>query len=153
MPERIYRLLLRLYPSQFHQSYGEEAIQLFQDRMRDETGFFRHSRLWLDLLLDLGSLRLRGYRETVVAGAFASTAGGSGLPSFASLEVRALELRFLIWGGVLSLVLCGVALFALQHGEATCPWCMRCCREQERRGRRLCSRMNPASPRRARRFG
>jgi hypothetical protein len=117
MPERIYRLLLRLYPSQFRQSYGEEAVQLFRDRMQDETGFFRYSRLWLDLLLDLGSLRLRGYREAAVVPAAASAQGGSGgAPSFASLERSALEFRFVLWGGVLSVVLCGAALFALEHG-------------------------------------
>jgi hypothetical protein len=122
MPERIYRLLLHLYPSQFRQSYGEEAVQLFRDRMRDETGFFRRSRLWLDLLLDLGSLRLRGYREAAVVPAAASAQGGSGrAPSFASLERSALEFRFVFWGGVLSVVLCGAALFALEHGGGHLP--------------------------------
>jgi hypothetical protein len=122
MSERIYRLLLRLYPSEFRQTYGEEAVLLFRDRMQDERGFFRHSRLWLDLLLDLGAIRIRGYRETAVAGGVASTAGGSGrLPSFASLEVRALEFRFLVWGGFLSLLLCSAALFALQHGRGHLP--------------------------------
>jgi hypothetical protein len=121
MSERIYRLLLRLYPTQFRQSYGEEAVQLFRDRMRDETGFLRGSRLWLDLLLDLGAIRIRGYQETAVVGAVTSTTGGSGLPSFASLEARALEFRFLMWGGFLSLILCGGALFALQHGGGRLP--------------------------------
>lgn len=121
MSESIYRLLLRLYPEQFRRSYGEEALQLFRDRLRDETGFFRHAQLWVDLLLDLGAIRIRGYREAAVAGAVASTAGGSRLPSFASLEVRALEFRFVMWGGILSLILCGAALFALQHGGGRLP--------------------------------
>jgi hypothetical protein len=36
--------------------------------------------------------------------------------SFASLEDRGIEFRSLLWGGVLSLIMCGSALFALGHG-------------------------------------
>jgi len=115
MSEKVYLLLLHLYPRQFRQTYGEEAMQLFRDRLQDETGVFRRIRLWLDLLLDLGALHVRGYHEATLVGAAAE--GGSGkIPSFASLEGRALEARFLLWGGVLSLILCSSALFTLQQG-------------------------------------
>ncbi len=53
MSEKIYAWLLRLYPSQFREAYGSEALQLFRDRFRDETGFFRCLRLWFDLIVDL----------------------------------------------------------------------------------------------------
>jgi hypothetical protein len=53
MSEKIYALLLRLYPSHFREAYGEESLQLFRDRARDEKGFFLTLRLWLDLLADL----------------------------------------------------------------------------------------------------
>jgi Peptidase family S41 len=53
MSEKFYALLLRLFPSRFHQSYGEDALQLFRDRVRDESGFTPRLRLWLDLLSDL----------------------------------------------------------------------------------------------------
>ena len=34
MSEKIYSLLLRLYPARFRQQYGAEALQLFRDRLR-----------------------------------------------------------------------------------------------------------------------
>jgi hypothetical protein len=39
--------------------------------------------------------------------------------SFASLEERGIEFRSLLWGGVLSLIVCGSALFALGHGGSS----------------------------------
>jgi hypothetical protein len=53
MSEKIYALLFRLYPSHFRKAYGDEALQLFRDRARDEKGFTPRLRLWLDLLADL----------------------------------------------------------------------------------------------------
>src|SRR5580658_511082 len=53
MSEKIYVLLLRLFPSHFRKEYGEESLQLFRDRARDEKGFTPRIRLWLDLLADL----------------------------------------------------------------------------------------------------
>jgi len=53
MSEKIYAWLLQLYPSQFREAYGGEALQLFRDRVRDEKGFFSCLRLWLDLIVDL----------------------------------------------------------------------------------------------------
>ena len=120
MSERIYLLLLRLYPGQFRRSYGEEALQLFRDRLRDETGVLRRSRLWLELVVDLGALHVRGYRETAPARA-TSADRESGVPSFACVEGSAVEFRFLIWGGFLSLLLCGSALLALQYGGGRLP--------------------------------
>jgi putative ABC transport system permease protein len=46
--ERIYRWLLRLYPSDFREEYGQEMSLLFRDRATD--GFVR---LWLQVLGDL----------------------------------------------------------------------------------------------------
>ena len=53
MSEKIYAWLLRLYPARFRETYGDEALQLFRDRARDEKGFFPRLRLWLDLLMDV----------------------------------------------------------------------------------------------------
>ena len=53
MLEKLYRLLLKLYPSHFRRAYGDEALHLVLDRARDEKGFWRRLRLWFDLLLDL----------------------------------------------------------------------------------------------------
>jgi hypothetical protein len=53
MSEKIYAFLLRLFPSHFRKAYGEEALQLFRDRTRDEKGVFPSFRLWFDLFADL----------------------------------------------------------------------------------------------------
>jgi hypothetical protein len=53
MSEKIYSLLLRLFPSQFRKEYGDDALQLFRDRARDEKGLTSRLRLWFDLLADL----------------------------------------------------------------------------------------------------
>ena len=46
--ERIYRWLLRLYPRDFRDEYGEEMSLLFRDRTSEGS-----SRLWLQVLGDL----------------------------------------------------------------------------------------------------
>jgi Peptidase family S41/N-terminal domain of Peptidase_S41 in eukaryotic IRBP len=53
MSERIYSCLLRLYPASFREAYGDAAMELFRERLRDERGFWRQLQLWFDLLLDL----------------------------------------------------------------------------------------------------
>jgi hypothetical protein len=119
MHERVYRLLLRFYPAPFRRTHGDEALLLFRDRLRDEAGFLRRVRLWVDLLTDFGAIRLRGYRELPLAHAVAVS--GNGVPSFGSLEEGHLQARSLWWGGVLSVVLCGSVLFALEHGRGHLP--------------------------------
>jgi hypothetical protein len=46
----------------------------------------------------------------------ASNGNEGSMLSFASLEERGIEFRSLLWGGLLSLLVCGSALFALGHG-------------------------------------
>ena len=53
MSEKFYALLLRLYPAQFREDYGNEAMRLFRDRLEDERGFLPRLRLWFDLVCDL----------------------------------------------------------------------------------------------------
>lgn len=123
MSERIFLLLLRLYPARFRRTYGDEAVQLFRDRMQDETGFVQRARLWSDLLVDLGALHIRGYREDRVVTAAASASGSLvRTPSFESLEEEALAFRSWFWGGVLSFVICGAVLFGLGHGGRHGPF-------------------------------
>jgi len=45
MSEKIYACLLRLFPSHFRETYGDEALQLFRDRAHDEKGFSPRVRL------------------------------------------------------------------------------------------------------------
>ena len=46
--ERLYRSLLRLYPREFRDEYGDEMSLLFRDRASEGSG-----RLWLQVLGDL----------------------------------------------------------------------------------------------------
>jgi hypothetical protein len=38
MCETLYTFLLKLYPARFRMEYGNEALQLFRDRLHDEWG-------------------------------------------------------------------------------------------------------------------
>jgi hypothetical protein len=90
MSEKIYACLLRLYPQNFRQAHGDDALQLFRDRLRDETGFFRRTRLWFDIFVDLAiSLRhLYTTSQPELAEAFVHSAGA---PRFFVLEEEPLR--------------------------------------------------------------
>src|SRR5579863_6039595 len=62
MSEKIFALLLRLYPAGFRRRYGEEATRLLRDRLNDERGFARRLRLWFDLLVDCATGLPQAYR-------------------------------------------------------------------------------------------
>lgn len=53
MSEKLFAVLVQLYPSSFRQRYHEEALRLVMDRGRDEKGLFLKLRLGLDLIRDL----------------------------------------------------------------------------------------------------
>jgi len=104
MSETIYAFLLRLFPSQFRETYGEEALQLFRDRARDETGLSSRARLWFDLLADLviSVPREYFYAEPELIAASGQHFGGT--PSFYFLGDSAPRPGALLLGAVLSLV-------------------------------------------------
>jgi hypothetical protein len=104
MSEKIYALLLRLFPSHFREAYGEEALQLFRDRARDEKGFFPSARLWLDLLSDLVWSVPREYfhAQPALIGASAYRRL-DGLPLFFILENESPRLGALLLGSAFSL--------------------------------------------------
>jgi PPM family protein phosphatase len=54
-PERLYRLLLWLYPAQFRRAYGREMLRTFRDCYREEQGQgdWNIARLWGLMLSDL----------------------------------------------------------------------------------------------------
>jgi Bacterial Ig-like domain (group 3) len=122
MSEKIYAWLLRLYPSHFQKGYGDEALQLFRDRARDERGFLSGLRLWLDLLSDLVISIPREYR-TIPAALVVSRAEhcSDGTPSFHILEAEALSFRSLFYGGIASLVVYGSILLLIGHGGTHFP--------------------------------
>src|SRR5690242_8749526 len=117
MSEKIYTLLLRLYPSNFREAYGEEALQLFRDRARDETGFFLTFRLWLDLFTDLVFSLPREYGK-VRRALFGISARQrlEGMPCFYVLDGESPRLGALLYGGILSLVIFGSIPVVIAHG-------------------------------------
>jgi hypothetical protein len=113
MSEKIYALLLRLYPAHFRKAYAEEALQLFRDPARDESGFFPTFRLWIDVLADLIFSVPREYFQVQRALVSASAQPRlDGMPSFFVLESEPPRLEALLFGGVLSFVALG-AIFVL----------------------------------------
>jgi len=117
MSEKIYAWLLRLYPSPFRKAYGEEALQLFRDRSRDEKGFFLSLRLWLDLLADLAISVPRAYRSAQPAPIDASAQHRlDGTPSFHVLEGEAPRPGALFFGSVLALAAVATVSISIGHG-------------------------------------
>jgi hypothetical protein len=105
MSEKIYALLLRLYPPHFRDAYGEAALQLFRDRARDEKGFFASVRLWFDLLGDLAVSIPLEYRHVQRAPLVASASQRlGGPPSFFVLEDESPRPGVFFLGGVLTLL-------------------------------------------------
>jgi hypothetical protein len=100
MSEKIYACLLRLYPTRFRQAYGHDALQLFRDRLRDETGFLGRTRLWLDLFVDLAISLSRLYANAQPAFAAARPAR---TPLFFVLEEESLRPAALFSGCAISL--------------------------------------------------
>jgi len=112
MSEKMYRLLLRLYPSRFRGQYGEEAMQVFRDRLRDERGAWKRARLWMDVLRDLATSAPREHRRAPARPA----ASVSGVPSFLVLEEQPLRPDMFLLGTVLALVAVGTFVYLMTHG-------------------------------------
>lgn len=103
MSEKIYSWFLRLYPSRFRESYGDEALQLFRDRARDEKGFVPRVRLWLDLLADLAISVPREYYHFQPEFFGVSARRLEGVPAFFVLEDGSPRPGALFSGGMLTL--------------------------------------------------
>ena len=101
MSEKIYRLLLKLYPNHFRRAYGDEALRLVLDRARDEKGFLCGLRLWLDLLVDLAISLPREYTKVPTARILAANPV-NGDPSFQLLTKRSLNPALLFVAGLLT---------------------------------------------------
>jgi hypothetical protein len=105
MSEMIFRLLIQLYPLPFREEYGEEALRLYRDRRRDETGVWASLRLWFDLFIDLVLSLPREYRH-----ARAELMGASvracleGAPTFFVFDTASPGRRPLLLGGLWSLI-------------------------------------------------
>ena len=51
--ERIYRILLKAYPSTFRREYGESMTQLFRDQLKDAVAGHKLLPFWKRIILDL----------------------------------------------------------------------------------------------------
>jgi hypothetical protein len=122
MSEKIYALLLRLYPSHFRRAYGDEAVQLLRDRARDEKGFFPRLRLWLDLLSDLAVSVPREYgraQPTLVGASGQRRLNGA--PSFLILDDESPRPKALFSAALLSLVAFAAIPALIGHGGSYSP--------------------------------
>jgi hypothetical protein len=119
MSEKIYACLLRLYPSRFRQQYGAEAVQLFQDRLRDERGLLPKLRLWIDLIRDLAVGLPQAYRNTYrTAAATPALQTAAGLPAFRTLEEEPLRPGSVVMGGIAAVAALALFVFVMNHSPA-----------------------------------
>ena len=112
MSEKLYALLLRLYPPEFRKKYAGEAMQVFRDRLRDERGVLKRTRLWLGVLLDLSMSAPREHRRPRSQPAQSP----SGIPSFLVLENEPPRPDIFLFGTVLAVIAIGTFGFLLTHG-------------------------------------
>jgi Carboxypeptidase regulatory-like domain len=104
MSEKMYTRLFRLYPSRFHKKYEGEALQLIRDRLRDETGFIKRTRLLWDLAADVLVGLPEAYRDSYApAEAALLSLNAAGIPSFKLLDQEPIGRGSILIGGSLSL--------------------------------------------------
>jgi hypothetical protein len=114
MSEKIYAFFLRLYPAHFRQEYGDEALQLFRDRSRDEKGFLPRLRLWFDLLFDVTISLPKEYFHLPAPRTITSVPRRlDGVPAFHVLQDQPVRPGALLSGGVLSFVVLSACWFSL----------------------------------------
>jgi len=103
MSDRIFAMLLRLYPSRFREKYRDEAWQLYRDRRRDETGSMRKARLYCDLLLNALTGLPRAWRNSYAAAPVPALAPGNrAAPLFRLLDKEPLRPGAILFGSTLS---------------------------------------------------
>ncbi|HEX3986463.1 MAG TPA: S41 family peptidase [Acidobacteriaceae bacterium] len=114
MSEKIYALLLRLYPVHFRRTYSGEARLLLRDRLRDETGLYARMRLWLDLLRDL-AVSLPGEHSALRPAIETAAGNTTGTPSFSVLDRPPLRRGALLFAALLSLIGTGAFVLLLNY--------------------------------------
>lgn len=118
MSEKLYVLLLRLYPARFRNEYRDDALQLLRDRLRDERGFFLRLQLFVDILADLFVSVPSAYLHDQPALVAALAKHRSvDTPVFYVLPRKAPLARGLVLGGILSLA--GFGLVAVSIAQPT----------------------------------
>lgn len=116
MLERIYFRLLRLYPTAFQKAFGEEALQLVRDRLRDERGLIARLRLCRDLAADLAISVPREFRYAQPSLAGAQTPRLQAGPVFAVLEGKPPTPTSMALAGIVSAAFFAGVAFLIGHG-------------------------------------
>lgn len=105
MSEKVFALLVRLYPAAFRQRYEEEVLRLYRERLRDERGLFPRLRLTWDLTVDAVMGVSRAWRDSLSETTTTSVVSNvSGFPSFHLLTREPLKPGTVALGCVLSAV-------------------------------------------------
>jgi Peptidase family S41 len=119
MSEKLFALLLRLYPSRFRQHYETEAIMLLRERFRDEQGTARRLRLFFDLLVDFAAGLPLAWRNS-----YASPAPqpASGLPLFRVLDQEPMRPGSVFVGALFAMAALSAFVFVMNHGSAYHPF-------------------------------
>jgi len=122
MSEKIYAWLLRLYPSHFREAFGDDALQLFRDRSRDETGCLSRLRLWFDLLSELAlSVPREYFRVQPELVTYSAHLRPDGVPSFFVLAGDSLGSGALLFGSAVTLAALITFSVLLNHGVRHVP--------------------------------
>ncbi len=116
MSEKLYSLLLKLYPNHFRRAYGDEALRLVLDRARDEKGFLCGLRLWLDLLVDLAISLPREYSKAPKTRILVANPV-NGDPSFQLLTEPSLNPALLFVASMLTAALFWAFVTAVAHSR------------------------------------
>lgn len=119
MSEKIYALLLRLYPARFRKEHGNEALQLLRDRLRDEQGLWLRWRLACDLAADYFGGLVQSWSIAGEAPLVAATTSRDlpDIPTFRILERQPLRPGLLLIAGGVSAVVLAAFSFVLQYGR------------------------------------
>jgi hypothetical protein len=97
--------MLHLYPADFREKYRDEALQLYRDRLHDETGTFLRLRLYFDLLADAATGLPQAWRNSYAESPQPSLApNAEATPSFRLLEKQKLRPESIAIGSTLSVL-------------------------------------------------
>jgi hypothetical protein len=103
MSEKVFAFLLSLHPHGFREKYLQEAMLLYRDRYRYETGYIRRVRLWCDLLADLVTSLPRTWQTSWPVVAVPSESPIAKGPSFHLLHSEPLRPTVILVSGVFTL--------------------------------------------------
>jgi hypothetical protein len=114
MSEKMFAFLLSLYPPGFRERYFQEAMLLYRDRYRHETGLFRRARLWWDVLTDFVTGFPRAWQTSCSVVAVPSESRILNGPSFHLLHSEPLMPAAIVVSGMLTLCAVGAFTFVLR---------------------------------------